>query len=266
MTKQLPTPDAKRSPLRWSLQGLLAVSAIGLGVAGVMTQIDQGNPVEAQVQEPAQREEKIGANTYYAIQRLRSELKLTHRDLVSAGCDTAVTHEALTSLLGWYEVNKSSLYEARNELLAARKALYEASPTTAGGKPTDLIPYVQAVAEAQQVLEQVKAQAIGQAELGFTETQRQRLAAARTNTDITGSLRYIHSLSKAQKRRITEAQSKRSTSDAVLSTAGLSYSQQQDLAAMRRDTDQRSLQVAAGEATALPVPASIQAEIAAAEE
>ncbi|MEM6260714.1 MAG: hypothetical protein AAGI37_20900, partial [Planctomycetota bacterium] len=103
MTKQLPSSKAKRR----TIQSLVAVSAIGLGVISVMTQIDQGNPAQAtQVQEPAEEDKRIiDVDTYYAMMRLRGELGFAHRDLSAAGCDTAATHAALTNLLDWYETN-----------------------------------------------------------------------------------------------------------------------------------------------------------------
>ena len=94
----------------------------------------------------------------------------------------------------------------------------------------------------------------------MTLSQRQRLAAARANIGISGSLRYVHGLSDTQKQSIAGAQAARSTPGEVLSAAGLSVSQQQELNAVQAASGQHGAQVAAGEAAALPVPQSIRAE------
>ena len=260
MTKHFSSSRAGRFKFRGTMQGLLAASVVGLGVAGVLTQTDQVALIEtAQAQEPPQQD-TLDAETYHAIDRLRSELGLTHRDLCAAGCDTAAAHGALTTLLSWYEANKSSLYSARNAVLAARKNLYEASRASGDSPPGRLDALTQAVADARAALAQVHAQAVVRAESAMTQGQRQRLAAGRANTGIPGSLRYVHGLSDTQKQSITGAQTARSTPAKVLSAAGLSGSQQQELNAVQAASEQYGLQVAAGEAAALPVPQSIHAE------
>ena len=255
MTKHFSSSKTKR----WTLQGLMAASIVGLGVTGVMTQFDQDNPVEAaQVEE--QTSKSLDADTYYAIERLRSELGLGQRDLSAAGCDTTATNEALIKLLVWYEANKSSLYSARNAVLAARKDIFEAEKTRGDESQSRLQALATALEEARGTLRLVEAQAIVEVETALTESQRQRLAAARANTNITGVLRYVPSLSDTQKQNIAAAQAKRSTTDAVLSAASLSWSQQQELAAIQADATRRHLEVAEGEAAALPVPESVRLE------
>lgn len=233
--------------------------AVGLGVAGAMTQIDRGNPAEAaQVEEPTEENAKqLDVDTYYAMMRLRGELGLTHRDLSAAGCDTAATHAALTNLLDWYETNKTSLFQARNAVIAAKTDLYDAGRAGGDNSRENIEALSSALEKAQQSLEVVQSQAIAQADAGLSQSQRARLSAGRNNTEIMGSLRYVPGLSELQSQRIRDAQSKRSKQASVMSEAGLSFSQKQELDALHSDAEQYSLQVAAGEATALPIPESI---------
>ncbi|MBX2851909.1 MAG: hypothetical protein KTR15_09210, partial [Phycisphaeraceae bacterium] len=67
MTKLLPSSKAKR----WTIQGLLAASAVGLGIAGVITQIDRGNPVEAAQAEPKDEPRGLSLVTYSQVEQLR---------------------------------------------------------------------------------------------------------------------------------------------------------------------------------------------------
>ncbi|MEM9109394.1 MAG: hypothetical protein AAGC72_05170 [Planctomycetota bacterium] len=121
MTKQLPPSIAKRR----TIQSLLAVSAIGLGVAGVMTQIDRGNPAEAaQAEDPAQPSE-LAELTYSRVHELRRQNGLENKDLAALGLTQSETSAVLTRLVQWCETNEAAITSARQAVITAKRNLRE---------------------------------------------------------------------------------------------------------------------------------------------
>ncbi|MBX2851141.1 MAG: hypothetical protein KTR15_05280 [Phycisphaeraceae bacterium] len=151
MTKHLTSSKAGR----WTLRGLLAASAVGLGVAGVLTQLDRGNPVEAaQVQEqPAGG--GLDPLTYSRIEQLRRATGLKNNDLAALGATDAEASAVLTRLVEWCEANEAAVTQARRAVNAAKGDLREQQRLVRIGQAsdrqlTDADGKAQAVADAEQ--------------------------------------------------------------------------------------------------------------------
>lgn len=119
--KPLQSSKAKR----WTLQGLLAASVVGLGIAGVMTQVDSSNPVEASQVDPGPPADGLSLDTYREIQKLRRNNGLTTEDLAALGLDQAEATAVLTRLVDWHGANEQALSESWQAFQQAESDLHE---------------------------------------------------------------------------------------------------------------------------------------------
>ncbi len=124
MTKHLPTSKAGRL----TVQSLLAASVVGLGIAGIATQLDSGNPAEAQVevaQPPAPEESGLPLDTYSRVERVRREAGLGNQDLAALGLSRTDTEAVMARLVEWCEANKAGITRAKAAVTTAKRELRE---------------------------------------------------------------------------------------------------------------------------------------------
>lgn len=249
---------------RYTAQGLLALGAVTLGVWGVSLNFDRG--ALAQAQDPGsgsgggEASVELDESTYFAVGRLRNELGLTSTDLRALECDTETAEAALSATLAWYETNQSSLHNARNNVLSAKRAIYKSH--RADPRPTE--------AESEQLMEDLKtanealATVMGQAvdAIGaeLSADQRARWSAARENRGLNGALRYVPGLTDSQKSSAMAAQANGLGLASAVTQGGLTYEQTQVAEAVHAALRSPSTAVAEAEHNALPVPASLQQE------
>lgn len=132
MTKHLPSSRAKRI----TIQSLLAVSVVGLGVAGVMTQIDQGNSVEAAQAETQVKPTGLDMATYGNVETLRRVGGLASEDLAALGMDEAEAGAVLNRLADWCQANEKMLSESQQAVQHAKNDLREEQRLARTGQAT----------------------------------------------------------------------------------------------------------------------------------
>lgn len=122
MTRFFPTSKTKRL----TLQGLLAVSVVGLGVAAVVTQIDSSNPaVAAQAEAAEAPAEGLEMAVYSNAMRVRREAGLRDRDLAALGMDESETTAALERLVEWCQTNEKALQRSSQQVYRAERELHD---------------------------------------------------------------------------------------------------------------------------------------------
>jgi len=106
MSSFFPSSRAKR----WTFQGVLIASIVGLGAAGVFSQVGAETPVQA-AQEALIEAETPGLDllTYNRVSQLRRGMGLENKDLAALEMTSPEASAVLTRLVAWVETNESSI-------------------------------------------------------------------------------------------------------------------------------------------------------------
>lgn len=254
VTKHLPPSKATR----YTLQGLLAASVVGLGVAGVMMQVDSSNPVEAAQVQEAQKAEDLDLLTYSRVQSMRQRASLENKDLAALDLSGEQATAVLTRLVQWCETNEAAITQAQQAVTVAKRSLRdqqrlirigEASErqlADAGGK-------AQAVQDAEQAYDRLiesgtdyAMQSSGMATGTITNWQR----AASLKDETPSDVRYLPGMDADRLERLA-SDAKR---DRVRLEGALSYGEQQELKAIRERIQTRMPEVILSESLVLPPP------------
>lgn len=270
MTKQLPSSRARQL----TIQGLLAASIVGLGIAGVMTQIDQSNPVDAaQVEEQADvKAETVDPWVLGRTQDIRRELALTNDDLASMGLGLDDSKAALTSLKTWVEQNREQLEAKDLAILQARREIQLAQRSIRVGPRDEAVirrlpSLEESLADAATSLQELHEGAGKSIEGGLSNDQRAAWQTAKANlaAGVPSRYRYAASLSETQRTRIKEALSQRSTDPTRSKFAGadqeLSAFQNRAVVAARANQASNMEAVLQAEEETLPQEIPTQVEL-----
>lgn len=257
VTKHFASSRAKRL----TLQGLLAASVVGLGIAGVVTQLDRGNPVEAaQVEVKA---EPVDPWVYDRLRSIRQEQALTNTDMASIGLGLDESKAVLNTLKTWVEQNREQLESKDLAVLQARRELQLAQRSVRVG-PRDeevirSLPGLEAeLSNAVTSLQNLHEDAGKSIEGQLTAGQRSAWRAAKSNlaAGVPSRYRFAVNLTEAQLMRINEAMSNRSTDPTRSKFADadqeLSASQSQAVVAARANQTSNMEAVLQAEEEVLP--------------
>ena len=253
MTKQ-PAPSRTK---RWTIQSLLAVSVLGLGTAGVMTYIDQGNPVEAAQAEA--EPEAISLLTYSHVEQLRRSGGLSNEDLAALDMDETEAAAVLTRLADWCKVNEEALSDSQRSVARAQNEVRENQRLTRTGQATQT-----ELADGNKKIKALYEATKAQQELSETGTAYAMQAApgksaawARAN-ELKGrtslEMRYLAGLDKNRLDSLN-AESKRR---GVTLEKALSRSELRELARVRDRIRIKMAGVQAAEVVALPMPRELR--------
>ncbi len=266
VTKHPPSSRAKRR----TIQSLLAASVVGLGIAGVMTQFNQGNEVKAAQVEP--QVDPVDPWVLDRTQDIRRELALTNGDLASLGLGLEEAKTVLTGLKTWVEQNRAQLEAKDIAALQARRELQLAQRSVRVG------PRDEAVIRGLPGLEEALTDAAtsrknlyegaGQSIEGrLTNEQRAAWQTAKANLEagVPSRYRFAANLNDTQRTRIKEALSKRNTDPSRSRYADadqeLSSFQSQAVVAARANQASKMEAVLQAEGEALPQVVERQAEV-----
>lgn len=209
----MPKKNTSSKAKRWTIQGLLVASAAGLGVAGLQTHLDQGNPVEA-----AQDEEQAATDpwVYDRTQGIRQELALTNADLASMGLGLDESKSVLTGLKTWVEQNRERLEAKDRAVYQTRRRLQLAHRSVrAGPRDEEVVRRLpgleQALTDASASLKELY-EGVGRSIEGqFSGDQWSAWQTAQANLadGVPHRYRFAPNLTETQRERIRAAVSKR---------------------------------------------------------
>lgn len=240
-----------------TIQSLLAASAIGLGVAAVLIQIDKGNPVDA-----AQNEvepESLSFTTYSHVEQLRRSGSLSDEDLAALEMDEAEAIAVLGRLVDWCKANERALSEAQQSVARATNELREHNRLARIGEATQ-----SELSSGREKIENLTEARKSQRELvdagsvyamrgapGKTSAWAQ---AKELNGKASLEMRYVPGIDELRIKSLND-EAKR---QGVFLEKVLSRSEKDALAAVRQRISSRLSAIRSAEATALPMPEELK--------
>lgn len=247
------------SAKRITIQSLLAASVVGLGVAGVMTQIDQGNPVEA-AQTKAQAEPSgLDMATYGNVETLRRDGGLATEDLAALGMDEAEADAVLTRLADWCQANEKALSQSHQAVQHAQNDLSEQQRLARTGQATqrelaDGTKKIKTLYEAKKAHDELTRTGSSYAMQGAPEKSVAWQRANELKGAASMEMRYLAGM---DKQRIRSLKSEAGRQGVSVEKA-LSSSEQRDLSEVRSRIRARLPGIQAAEAAALPLPEELR--------
>ena len=266
VTKHLSSSKAKRL----TIQSLLAASVVGLGIAGVMTQANQGNEVKAAQVEP--QVDPVDPWVLDRIQGIRRELALTNDDLASMGLGLDESKAVLTDLKTWVEQNRTQLEAKDIAVKQARRELQLAQRSVRVGPRDETVirslPELEkALTDAGMSLKDFHEDAGQSIEGRLTNNQRAAWQTAKANlaAGVPSRYRYATNLNETQRNRIKEALRQRGTDPTRSKFADadqeLSGFQNQAVVAARANQASKMEAVMQAEEEALPQEVARRSEL-----
>jgi len=132
VTKHLSSSKARRL----TLQGLLAASVVGLGIAGVFTQFDRGSATASAQVETQPQDKGLDLVAYRRVVQARQSMGLENKDLAALGLSDAEASAVLTQLVQWCETNKAAITQARQAINTAKRELRDQQRLVRTGQAT----------------------------------------------------------------------------------------------------------------------------------
>lgn len=154
--------------------------------------------------------ETLDEQTYYDMEKLRSQLMLRNEDLAALGCTGAESRAILEELLGWYEANREKLLQTRRVCRTAGRA-YGAAMRRVNMGPRDealiaqLPQLLLAVGEAAKQQRELTESAIPAMEKKLNRDQCAHWSSIRDQRHMPGLYRYAPGLSAQQKQAVRSA-------------------------------------------------------------
>lgn len=246
-----------------TVQGLLAASVVGLGIAGIVTQLGRGNPAEAAQVEATPGQAGLALDTYSRVERVRREAGLGNQDLAALGLSCTEAESVMTRLVEWCEANEAGITRAIAEVTTAKRERREQQRLVRIGEASerelaDANGKIKAVADAVQAYtELMKAGALRalQASAPGTSTAWQRASGLKGKASI--EMRYIDGMDE-DRLAYLETESKRQKAEI---SEVMSYSEKQACQAVRDRMKASMPGVLLAESLALPLPEELRDEL-----
>ena len=260
MTKHFSSSKTRRL----TLQGLLAASVVGLGIAGVVTQLDRGSSTAAAQVEVQPQGDRLDLLTYSRVEQVRRAKGLSNTDLAALGVTDSEASAVLARLAEWCETNAAAITQARQAVNTAKSDLREQQRVVRIGQAsqaqlTDTGGKAQAVAAAQQaytsLLDTGAAYAMQASGMAPGKAAAWQNAAA-LKGQVDSDLRYLSGMD-ASRLQTLEAEAAR---QGVALEQVLSISEQQELRTVRERISARMPGILVAEAVVLPAPEELRAD------
>ena len=269
---------------RYVVQSVAAAGVLGLGVAGVVLSVPaeahltaaaddkslsakQAQPGGVSDHPQAEPAVEIDSAVYSRVMRIRDDIALSNPDLAALGLTEAQTEDVLTRLVEWVESNQAALIQADNAAEAARRevALLQRRIRTGAADVQEVATLSnlhRAVADAEAVCESLCADAGTHALAPAPGSVREQWGQARDHAQLPVELRHMPTLSDQRLRALLsnntpEAAAGGGTDEAVIQS-GLTLLEQDACEDIRAAIQTNLPGVAAAEARALPLPASMR--------
>jgi hypothetical protein len=147
--------------------------------------------------------EKVDANTYSAIRKIRKEIGLSNRTMAAMGCDHAAAKEVFKTLLLWYRVKEPYLHIAKRAKRRAsedlRKALQKIGMGPRDDKLVKSVPTLKAaIARTAKDYDDILKTGISAIEAKLSPAQKAVWATARANSGLPSRYRYVVNMTGAQ--------------------------------------------------------------------
>lgn len=263
MTKHLSSSRVKRL----TQQGLLAAAAVGLGVAGVVIQLEAGSPLEAA--QVAPEAEAVDAWVYERTQAIRRELALDSENMAAIGLGLDESKAVLTGLKEWVEGNRHQLEAGDQAQMRAQRELQLAQRSVRVGPRDEAVlrglpgleqAYTDAT-EARQGLHRDAGRAI---ESRLTADQRALWQTAKTNiaAGVSSRYRFAPNMDADQRDQVRDALAVRSidrnSSRYTEADRQLTASQREAVATAESNQARNMAAVQQAEEEVLPLPLLLQ--------
>lgn len=256
MTKLLHSPSAKRL----TIQGLMALTLLGIAATLIVTNLDNGNPVEAAQAEAVS--EGLDMTTYGNVDAVRRAAGLESKSLAALGMDEAEATAVLTRLVSWCEANEKSLADTKQTVYRAERELHQQQRLVRIGQATarqlsDADGKAQAVKDAKQAHDKLMKSGAAYAMQGAPSKADGWERALSLKDQATTDLRYVSTL---DARRLGELHSDAKRQKVAMEKQ-LSYGEQRELKAVRERITTSIPAVRAAEETALPLPLELRVPV-----
>jgi hypothetical protein len=240
----------------------LALSVVGLGVAGVLMQIDASAPAVAAQAEPAEAAPGLDLSVYSNAMQVRRGAGLADKDLAALGLSEVEATAVLQRLVTWCQTNEQALDESRRSVYQAERELADQQRLVRIGQATELQQAdaggkAQAVADAKRahadLLDSAAAYAMQAPGIDSGKADAwQRSAELKGRVD--SDLRYLPGMN-TQRLDDLKAQSKQQKTNVE---QVLSYNERQALAAARTQIKAQLPGVLKAVEAAMPLPVELR--------
>lgn len=238
---------------RYTVQGLLALGAVGLGIWGVILNI--GGDAQAQT---AEREEprQIDPVVYAMVQTICRTSALTDDDLAALDLSEEQTTAALTALVDWCEANASRHEQAHQQVIIAQRTLAQLERDARNGNgppnPDDGITGArQALDTARSALTAIRKEGAEHAVGAGAPNQVAKWQKAYALVEVLpADLRHVSTMDPQRLKSLYEDMARRG----IPMDEALSHAEQQERQAIRRRVASNRAMVQAAVATAAPAP------------